>query len=137
MVTEDQPTYLNTDYQKPGLARENSRLAKSLRQLNDSITTFEQIYAHHRKRARYPNLLDDDVMEEVLLQTMLGDDIFKNAAVLENRINSTLNLQAEYEDERTRRRSNCLYVAKLLPLVKQLTNIGGIAAQVSIPFFFC
>jgi hypothetical protein len=103
--------------------------------LNDSIIRFEQVYAHHRERVIYPNVLDDNALAEVLQQTLKSEDIFSNAAVLEKRINSMLILQAECNDERTTRRSNCLYVAKLLPLVKLITDIGGFAAQVRFSFF--
>lgn len=128
---EDRQT-LNTDSQEPSLVRVNSRLTKSLRQLNESITKFDQIYTHHRERVKYPHVLDDNLLEEGLQQTNLGEDIFDNAAVLESWMNKTLNLQAE--DEKMRRRFNCLYVAKLLPLVKLLADIGGLAAQVRLSF---
>lgn len=109
-------------------------MTKSLRELNNSITSFEQIYIRYRERAKYPNALDDNALEEVLQQTISGDDIFHNAAVLENRIIDTVNLQAEGNREQARRQSDCLHVAKLIPLVKLLTNIEEVAAQVSFLF---
>lgn len=122
---------LNTNSRKPSLTSANSRLTKSLRELNDSITSFEHIYARHRERAKYPSALDDNVLEEVLQQTISGEDIFHNATVLENRIIDHVNLQTEGNGEQARRRSNCLHVAKLIPLVKLFADIGGVAAQVS------
>jgi len=81
---------------------------------------------------KYPNVLDDNALDEVLQQTMVGNDVFRNAAILEDRINSMSNSQPECEHEKTRRRSSCLYVAKLFPLVKLLADVGMLAAQVSL-----
>jgi hypothetical protein len=127
-------TFLKTDLGRPNLVRENPRLSKSLRELNDSITSFEKIHARHREKAKHPGVLDENALEGVLQQNILGEDVFHIAALLENRVNSTLDLQAESNADPTKRPSSFLYVAKLIPLVKLVTDIGGLAAQVTFPF---
>ena len=112
------------------MSRVNSRLTKSTQALNDSITKLESEYARHREKMGYSNVLDDNTLNEVLQQSCAGNNIFDNAAILEERINSISDLRADCEDRKTRRRSGCLYVAKLFPLVRLLADIGVLAAQV-------
>jgi len=129
---ENRQTDSGTDLRRHDPGRVNPKLTKSLQALNDSLTTFKTIYANHRERMKYPNVLDDNALDEVLQQTMVGNDVFRNAAILEDRIFSMFHPQPECEHETTRRRSSCLYVAKLFPLVKLLADVGTLAAQVSL-----
>lgn len=79
-------------------------------------------------------MLDDNTLNGVLEQTMAGNNIFDNAAILEERINSISDFQPESEGRQTRGRPSCLYVAKLFPLIRLLADIGVLAAQVNIRF---
>ena len=112
------------------MSRVNSRLTKATQALNDSITKLESEYARHREKMGYSNVLDDSTLNEVLQHPCAGNNIFDNAAILEERINSISDLRGDCEDRKTRRRSSCLYVAKLFPLIRLLADIGVLAAQV-------
>ena len=84
------------------------------------------------RRAKYVNALDDAAVLTALDRTTMEADIFDNADTLENKITESLSRRGQSKEAHGRIKSCCLYFAKLLPLVRLLADIGGVAAQVHI-----
>jgi 3-phenylpropionate/cinnamic acid dioxygenase small subunit len=114
-----------------GSSSAEPRLAKSLQRLNESVTEFEEIYAKHADKEVEKK--GDNALSKVLNDVQLTDDMFDNAAALENRINQTLTRREELKEDRSRRKSMSRYIVNVFPLLKFLVDIGGMAAQVIHP----
>lgn len=62
----------------------------------------------------------------------LTEDMFDNAAVLEQRINQSMIRRGEIKEAQTRRKSLSRYIVNVFPLVKFLLDVGEMAAQVTL-----
>ena len=105
------------------------RLERSRELLESSIREFQQTYAQLKDKGDGSNTSWD--LGDISNDIPLTDDIFDNAAVLEQRINQTLIRRGEIIQVQTRRKSLSRYVVNVSPLVKFLLDIGGMAAQVT------
>jgi hypothetical protein len=119
------PSYL------PESVDADPRLKKSFQRLNESVADFEKIYAKHTDKEVELNGWDN-ALSKVLNEVQLTDDMFDNAAALENRIDQTLTRREELKEERSRRKSMSRYIANVFPLLKFLVDVGEMAAQVTI-----
>lgn len=100
--------------------------------MNESVADFEKIYAKHTDKEVELNGWDN-ALSKVLNEVQLTDDMFDNAAALENRIDQTLTRREELKEERSRRKSMSRYIANVFPLLKFLADVGEMAAQVTLP----
>jgi hypothetical protein len=100
-----------------------------MQRLNESVAEFEKIYAKHTDKEVEKNGWDS-ALSKVLNDVQLTDDMFDNAATLENRINQTLTRREELKEDRSRRKSMSRYIANVFPLLKFLVDVGEMAAQV-------
>jgi len=105
-------------------------MTKLLSQLKSSIERFEHVYNSHLE-ASSSNLSQNTALGEMLQDAMAGEGLMATAGLLETKMNYIADKDAKRSEGSISKQSSSLYIAKVLPLVKLVMDVGGLAAQVS------
>src|SRR5579859_4349366 len=97
-------------------------------QLRCALERLDSIY-RSRQDVGSSKLPDAGSFEDIMRSTATGKGLIAVASLLESKIDSTM-------EESASRKSISVHVAKVLPLVKLVTDIGGLAAQVTLELRF-